>query len=120
MGLGQKFLTQVGSAIYGLGLGLKNFPLKMSIFQFFALWVKNLFGLGQKLPGSRVGQPLIYCRSKVCFMKMSPLACPLQLISQCFVSIFSLSIAETFKPSQRTIRQAKSLMLIPYMLSLGV
>jgi len=26
MGLGQKFLTRVGSAIYGLGLNLKNFP----------------------------------------------------------------------------------------------
>jgi len=26
MGPGQKFLTRVGSAIYGLGLNLENFP----------------------------------------------------------------------------------------------
>jgi len=26
IGPGQKFLTQVGSAIYGLGLNLENFP----------------------------------------------------------------------------------------------
>jgi len=26
MGPGQNFLTQVGSAIFGLGLGLENFP----------------------------------------------------------------------------------------------
>jgi len=26
MGLGQKILTWVGSAIFGLGLGLENFP----------------------------------------------------------------------------------------------
>jgi len=27
--------------------------------------VKNLFGSGQKVSGSKVGKPLIYCRSKV-------------------------------------------------------
>jgi len=74
MGPGKKFLIQVRSifcssgwirsAIYGLGL--ENSPFKCQIFQFFALWVKkNLFGLGQKVPGSEAGQPLIYCGSKV-------------------------------------------------------
>jgi len=49
----------VGSAIYGLGLNLENFPRKCQIFQFFSLQVeKNLFGLGQKVPGSKAGQHL--------------------------------------------------------------
>jgi len=42
----------VGSAIYGLGLDLENFPQKCQIFQFFSLqvkkissgWVKNYLG----------------------------------------------------------------------------
>jgi len=49
MGLGLKFLTRVGSAIFGLGLSFENFPSKSQIFQFFALRVKK--NLGQ----SRVG-----------------------------------------------------------------
>jgi len=58
---------RVGSAIYGLGLDLENFPLKMSNFSIFTLRVKkNLFRAGQKVPGSMAGQPLIYCGSKVC------------------------------------------------------
>jgi len=32
MGPGEKFLTRVGSAIYGLGLEFGKFPLKMSNF----------------------------------------------------------------------------------------
>jgi len=48
---------QAGSAIYGLGLNLKFFSLRVK---------KNLFGSGQKVPGSKAGRPLIYCRSKVC------------------------------------------------------
>jgi len=48
MGPGQNFLTWIGSAIYGLGLDLENFPLK-----------------SQKEPGSKAGRPLIYCGSKV-------------------------------------------------------
>jgi len=56
----------VGSAIYGLGLNLENFPKKHQIFQFFSLRVKkNLFGLGRKVPESKVGRPLICCLSKV-------------------------------------------------------
>jgi len=65
MGLGQKYLTRVGSifsgwvssTIYGLGLDLENFPLKRQIFQFFPLRNKKypgqrqfglLFTVGQK------------------------------------------------------------------------
>jgi len=64
MGIGQKFLTRVvvGSAIFGLGL--ENFPLKYHIFNFF------LFGLGQKVPGSKAGWPLIFCGSKVCLSQV--------------------------------------------------
>jgi len=66
MGLGQKFLTRVRSDIYGLGLNFENFPLKCQIFQFFSLRVKkNCFRLGRKVPGSKLGRPLIYCGSKV-------------------------------------------------------
>jgi len=35
MGPGQKFLTRVGSAIYGLGLEFGKFPLKTSNFSIF-------------------------------------------------------------------------------------
>jgi len=41
----------VALAIFGLSLGLENFPQKSQIFQFFAIRVKkNLGGLGQKVP----------------------------------------------------------------------
>jgi len=51
-----------GSAMYGLGLNLENFPLKMSNFQFFCFGSKNnILGLGQKVPRSKAGQPFIYC-----------------------------------------------------------
>jgi len=57
----------IGSAIFGLGLGLKNFYLKSRKFQFFPLRdKKNLFWSGQKVPGSKMGWPLICCGSKVC------------------------------------------------------
>jgi len=39
--------------------GFGKFPLKMSNFNFFP------FGLARKVPGSKAGRPLIYCRSKV-------------------------------------------------------
>jgi len=67
VGLGQFFMARVGSAIYGLGLNLENFPLKYQIFQFFSLQAKkNLFGLGQKVPGSKAGQPyLLQVKSKL-------------------------------------------------------
>jgi len=61
MGPGKFFLTQVGSAIFGLGMDLENFPWKCQIFQFFALRVKkNVIGSGRKVPRSELGWPLIY------------------------------------------------------------
>jgi len=65
MGPGQKFLTQSGRVNFLLlgsgrvshlwfGFEFRKFPLKMS----------NLFGSDRKVPGSKVGWPLIYCRSK--------------------------------------------------------
>jgi len=60
MGPGQKFLTQVGSAMVWLRVW------KISqFFNFFPSVHKNLFGLGQKVPGSKTGWPLIYCGLKV-------------------------------------------------------
>jgi len=54
MGPGQKFLTRVGSAIYGLGLNFKNFPKKCQIFQFFFLFgQKKLLQVGSE--STRVG-----------------------------------------------------------------
>jgi len=48
------------------GFKLGKFPLKMSNFTiFYHLVKKNLFGLGQKVPWSKAGWPLIYCGSKV-------------------------------------------------------
>jgi len=79
MGLGQNFLTLVGSIFccsgrvgsvqvshLWFGFKFEKFALKCQIFQFFALQVKkNLFGPGQKVPGSEADWPLIYCGSKV-------------------------------------------------------
>jgi len=66
MGSGQKFVTRVGSGQPVMGFEFGKFPLKMLNIQFFLLWVKkNLFGLGQKVPESKAGRPLIYCGSKV-------------------------------------------------------
>jgi len=62
MGLGQNFLTRVGSAIYGLGLNLEK---NVNFFNFFPPGQKNLFESNQKVPRSKVGRPLIYCVSKV-------------------------------------------------------
>jgi len=52
---------QVSHLWFGFEFG--KFPLKTS--NFFPLGKKNLFGSGQKVPGSKAGWPLIYCRSKV-------------------------------------------------------
>jgi len=60
MSPGSKFFDpgRVGSAIYGLGFEFGKSPLKMSNLSI-------LFPLGQKVPGSKAGRPLIYCGSKV-------------------------------------------------------
>jgi len=64
--LGQFLVARVESAIYGLGWIWKISPKNAKLFNFFPLYKKNLFGLGQKVPGLKAGWPLIYCRSKVC------------------------------------------------------
>jgi len=43
---GQFFVARFESAIFGLGLGLENFPKKSQIFQLRPLWVKKI-SLGQ-------------------------------------------------------------------------
>jgi len=66
MGPGQKFLTLVGSAIFGLGLDLENFPLKIPNFSIFSLRIKKYLGqvgqvcllitAGQKYDRASLGQ----------------------------------------------------------------
>jgi len=45
--------------MFGLGLHLENFSLKIQNFAIFSL-------LGQKAPRSKIGRPLISCGTKVC------------------------------------------------------
>jgi len=72
MGPGQFFVArvksgQVGSAIFGLSLGFENSPKNPKFFNFIChSGQKNLTGLSQKVPWSKTGWPLIYCKSKVC------------------------------------------------------
>jgi len=54
LGLGQPSLVWVW--VWKFPLKIPNFSLPVR---------KNLFGLGQKVPGSKPDQPLIYCESKV-------------------------------------------------------
>jgi len=66
MGLGKIFLTQIGSFfccsswVRSATSGFGKFPLKSPNFLTFSL------GVGSKIPRSKLGQPLIYCVSKVC------------------------------------------------------
>jgi len=58
MGPGQKIWPgsgRVGSAIYGLGLGLENFPKKHQIFQFLPFGSKKISsGRVGKFPGRKL------------------------------------------------------------------
>jgi len=76
MGSGQKFLTLVGSGnILAAWVesshvnsfsGAQTFSAKKLMFSIFVLSSqKNLFGLGQEIPRSEPGQPLIYRRSRI-------------------------------------------------------
>jgi len=50
----QSFVARIGSAVFGLGSGLENFPLKSQIFQFFSVRVKKIaLGWVKKYPGQR-------------------------------------------------------------------
>jgi len=72
MGPGQKILIQVGPIFCCLGrishlwfgFGFGKYPLKISNSAIFSLRVKKISS-GQKVTGSRMGQLLIYCVSKL-------------------------------------------------------
>jgi len=51
-----------------LWIGFGKFPLKNpKFFNFFCMGQKRISSvMGQKVPGSNTGRPLIYCGSKVC------------------------------------------------------
>jgi len=63
MGLGQNFLTRVGSGqpfmvwVWIWEISHKN----VNFFIFFPSGQTNLFGSGRKVPRSKAGQPLLYC-----------------------------------------------------------
>jgi len=59
-------VAQVGSGQPSMVWVWKISPKNVKFSIFFPSDKKNLFRLGQKVPGSMDGQPLIYCRSKVC------------------------------------------------------
>jgi len=63
MGSGQKILTWVGSGqpslVWVWKIPPENTKLSVSV-------ERSISGLGQKVPGSKAGRPLIYCGSKVC------------------------------------------------------
>jgi len=79
-----KFLTRFGSGEFLLHVScqirhlcfefeLGKFPLKISNFStFFPSGKKNLIRSGQKIPGSRTGQRLIICKSKVPLTPQDP------------------------------------------------
>jgi len=83
----------VRSAIFGLGLEI--FPLNIPNFQYLPIGSKkDLIGLGQKVPGSKTGQPLIYCSGRV---GTGP-------ISRCAWSELELSAWGVEKPPNLSLR----------------
>jgi len=64
-GSGQFFDVWVGLGWVGSATSESvKFPPNISFLHFFCLQIKKFSGLGQKKPGSRAGQPLIYCGVK--------------------------------------------------------
>jgi len=66
MSPGKFFVARVGSGRVShlwLRFEFGKFPPKISNFSIFGK--KNLFWLGQKVPRSKAGRPLIHCGSKV-------------------------------------------------------
>jgi len=61
------WVTWEGSSQPSLVWVWKISPKKLKFFNFFFSDQKNLTRLGQKVPGSKTGWPLIYCGSKVCW-----------------------------------------------------
>jgi len=79
---------------FWFGYRFGKFPLKCQMFQFFALWVKkNLIRSGGKVPGSELGQPLIYCGSKVCsgWVRSEPISTGNNLLVG-YISLMSLCL----------------------------
>jgi len=68
MGLCQFLAAQFGSGQQSMVWVWvwKISPKNVNFFNFLLFASKNLFGLGQKVPWSKAGRPLIYCGSKVC------------------------------------------------------
>jgi len=79
MGPGQFFVAWVGSGWVShlwFGFGSGKFPnMKIpNLSIFFPSDQKNLIRSGQKVPGSKMGRPVIYCGSKVCSGRVKALA----------------------------------------------
>jgi len=100
MGPGQNFLIRIGPGRVNhlwFGLEFGKFRLKMSNFSiFYPSGQKNLFGLGPKVHGSKVGRPLIYCGLKVSSGRVGsgPISsCSISLISYpSFHNIFNATV----------------------------
>jgi len=87
VGLGHFFTAWVGSPTSAFG----KFPLKIQNYSIF-------FPFGSKITGSRTGQPLIYCGSKVCYGRFRSGTIS-KKISKVFTwqpSVFSTEIVGTF------------------------
>jgi len=85
MGPGQKFLTRIGSGqpIMVWVRIWKISPKNVKFFNFFP------FGLGQKVPGSKPGRPLIYCGSKVSSGR-GPSLPPSEARGECRIFVYGL------------------------------
>jgi len=63
---GQFFVEQVRSDQPSFVWVWKISPKNTKFFSFFSFGSKKSLGWVKKVPGSKVGRPLIYCGSKVC------------------------------------------------------
>jgi len=73
IGPGQNFLIWVGSFNFFVARVGQYFPTRVK---------KNIVKSGLKVPGSKAGQPLIYCESKVCLGRVrAPLYYPAHKIT---------------------------------------
>jgi len=64
------YTGQVGLGQPSLVWVWKVSPKNLKFLIFFPLDQKNIIRLGQKVPGSKAGHPLIYCGSKVCWSRV--------------------------------------------------
>jgi len=54
-------------------VGFEKFPLKIPNFSIFPFRSKKYLLVGSKVTVSKTGQPLFYCRLKVCLAESSPI-----------------------------------------------